>query len=98
MACCGKKRRKKFSYAVSRQRFESKAFKSLINLKGKDIQKLPQPLLLQYHDQTHALYKGAIKHKPVNKVFINEVVTLHDQYVEEMVKRGIEHTKPLARF
>jgi len=61
----------------------------------------PSPLqnqtLLDFHRKTHMLYGGAIKHRPMNRSFINSIVQLHDIYVREMLKRGMKHYSPLKK-
>lgn len=98
MACCGGKRRKEKTKSImERRRFESKGFKILRLIKGKLPSDLPNQLLLDYHRKCHMLYTGALQHKPPNKVFINQVVEIHDLYVKEMKRRGMKHNTPLSR-
>ena len=58
---------------------------------------LPDKLLLDYHKKTHMLYAGAIARKPLNKPFVNSTVDLHDNLVEEMLNRGMQHNTPLKK-
>lgn len=59
--------------------------------------KLNDKLLLEYHRKCHMLYAGNIKNKPVNKTFINKVVTLHDKFVKDMLRRKMNHNSPLKK-
>lgn len=58
---------------------------------------LPDKLLLDYHRKCHMLYAGAVARKPVNKPYVNSVVSLHDKLVEEMLNRGTKHDTPLQK-
>lgn len=97
MPCCQKKRKQKVKQLKERRLWEADAFGSLRLIKGKDINKLNKTMLLNFHRQLHKLYNGAIKHKPFNKGFINEVSIVHNEYVKVLLKRGMEHTSPILR-
>ena len=60
--------------------------------------KLSDKLLLDYHRKCHMLYAGNIKNHPINKPFINSVVSLHDRFVKEMLKRKMKHSTPLKKI
>ena len=94
MVCC-RKRRTKQRQVMARRLFENNAFKVLRDLKNKSPDILQDELLDQYHRKCHMLYKGAIKLKPPNKVFINQVIELHIQCMKEMKIRGMKHDSPL---
>ncbi len=97
MACCKKRRNQQTKKIMKRRLFEADAFRSLARLKDQNPITLQNKLLLDYHKKTHMLYAGALKHKPVNKAFINRIVEMHDEYVREILKRGIDHKTPLQR-
>ena len=98
MACCQKRRKQQVKRLMQRRLFESESLKILASLKGKAPADLENKLLLDYHRKTHMLYNGALKHKPPNKKFINQIVSMHDEYVKEMSKRGMKHTTPLKKI
>lgn len=98
MACCQKRRKAQVKKLMKRRIFEVDAYKVLRNLKEKDAATLQDILLIDFHRKTHKLYKEAVKHKPPNKKFINHVVSLHNEYVTEMKKRGLKHDTSLTIF
>jgi len=98
MACCQKRRKAQVKKLMNRRIFEAESYKLLRNLKEKDPSTLQDILLNSFHLKTHKLYKGAVKHKPPNKKFINHVVSLHNEYVAEMKKRGLKHDTHLTIF
>lgn len=53
--------------------------------------------LLDYHRKCHMLYSGNLKKRPINRSFINSVVSFHDQIVKEMEKRKFKHNTPLKK-
>ena len=59
---------------------------------------LANNLLLDYHRKTHMLYTAATKKYPPNKTFANSMVSLHNKFVREMLKRGMKHNTPLKRI
>lgn len=71
-----------------------KQLKVLKNSKPKDLE---NKKLNDYHLKTHMLYAGNIKRRPLNKEFINSIVSLHDEFVKEMLKRGMKHNSPLKK-
>ena len=83
------------------QKEESTFFKNSIQLlKGFQDTKpsdLSNATLLDYHMKTHMLYAGNIKKRPLNKSFINSIVSLHDKLVKEMLKRKMRHNTPLKK-
>ena len=103
MACCGKR---KAAQRAARARLteaqqklvEVQQMRTLRLLKDKEPSTLPTKLLIEYHRRTHMLYSGAMRRKPINKNWVNEVVDTHDQYVSEMLKRGIKHNTPLKKI
>lgn len=98
MSCCGNKRRKeKIKRVMERRIFENNTFKILRLLKNRQSKSLNDKLLVEYHRKCHMLYAEASERLPINKVFINQVVEMHDQYVKEMIRRGMKHNSPLQR-
>ena len=98
MPCCGDVRRKqKNKRIIARRNFEANAFKHLREMKEKNAESLNKKLLDEFHRKCHMLYSGAIKYKPPNKMFIQQVVELHNQYISEMKKKGMKHNTPLYR-
>jgi hypothetical protein len=63
-----------------------------------EIKDLPSNRLLDYHRKTHMFYSAAMKRKPPNKSVVNEVVSLHDMFVKEILKRGMKHNTPLKKI
>ena len=55
-------------------------------------------LLLDYHRKTHMLYAIAVKRTPPNKTYTNSIVTLHNKFVKEMLKRKMKHNTPLKKI
>jgi len=103
MACCGKRRAAQRAARArlteSQQKLvEVQQMRSLKLLKNKQLSTLPQKLLIEYHRKTHMLYSGAMKRNPPNKKWINKIVDTHDQYVNEMLKRGMNHNTPLKKI
>jgi len=103
MACCGKRRAvrraAKARLNESQQKLiEVQQVRALKLLKNKEPSTLPPKLLVEYHRKTHMLYSGAMKRKPQNKPFINSIVDAHDQYVRELLKRGMKHNTPLKKI
>jgi hypothetical protein len=66
-------------------------------MRDANFSKLKDNQLLDYHRKCHMLYAGNIKHKPINKKFVNSIVNLHDTIVSEMEKRNMKHNTPLKR-
>jgi len=98
MACCQKRRKEQVKQLMKRRLFEIEGFSTLKLLKKNPPRLLHDKLILDYHRKTHMLYKNAIKHKPLNRVFINQIVELHDEFVKEMLTRDIEHKNPIQRI
>jgi hypothetical protein len=98
MACCQKRRKQQVKKLMQRRLFESETLRVLARLKDKSSTTLKTNLLLDYHLKTHMLYKGVLKHKPPNKKFANQIVSIHDEYVREMSKRRMKHTTPLKKI
>lgn len=98
MPCCEKKRKEHLRRSMQRRLFESDMAMMMRRLKDAKPSSLSNPLLLDYHRKTHMLYQGAMKHKPPNKQFINQVVSMHDSFVKEMLNRGMKHTSPLKKI
>jgi hypothetical protein len=94
MPCCGKRRRAVQARRLVAEQQNKRIFKSM---RDKKPTLLPDKLLLDYHKKTHMLYAGAIARKPLNKPFINSTVDLHDNLVDEMLNRGMNHTTPLKK-
>lgn len=100
MACCNKKvdEMKQLRKQTMFRLLEVEDLKVFNNFKGKVVTSLSNPLLLDYHRKTHMLHSSAMGRRPNNKEFINRIVTLHDRYVEEMLKRGMQHNTPLKKI
>jgi len=69
-------------------------FKSMQNVNLKDVS---NSRLLDLHRKCHMLYMANIRHKNLNKKFLNSLVIFHDEIVKEMSKRNIKHNSPLKR-
>lgn len=82
---------------MQRRLFETQQLKIALNMKQKVPSSLKDKQLLDYHKKTHMLYAGNIKRKPVNKVFVNSIVDLHNKFVNEMENRGMKHKTPLKK-
>ena len=79
------------------QSFFLNSVKQIKLLKEANPSKLDNKKLNDYHMKTHMLYAGNIKHRPLNKTFINSIVSLHNEFVKEMLKRGMNHNSPLNK-
>ena len=81
---------------------ESKFFKQssvMMNaMRDTNLSELSNQQLLDYHRKCHMLYGGNIKNNPVNKKFVNSIVTLHDRIVKQMMKRNMKHNTPLVKL
>lgn len=97
MACCGKAKRAKVKNLMETQSFLLNSLKQLGLMKDRDPKDLNNKTLNDYHMKTHMLYAGNIKHRPLNKKFINSVVSLHNKLVKEMLNRGMNHSSPLNK-
>lgn len=97
MSCCNKTKRARTKNLMETQSFLLNSVKQLNVLKNSNPEDLPNKKLGDYHLKTHMLYAGNIKKRPMNKKFINSIVTLHDEFVKEMLKRGMKHNSPLNK-
>lgn len=79
-------------------RFLKNSIKVFKSLKDDNPKKLNNSQLSDYHRKTHMLYAGNIKRRPVNKDFINAVVSYHNRLVKEMLKRKMKHNTPLEKI
>jgi hypothetical protein len=97
MGCCNKRlEQARLARKASMLRIlEVEDLKKFNGFKNKPLDSLTNPLLLDYHRKTHMLYSSTMNRRPVNKEFIKRIVNLHDQYVNEMLKRGMQHNTPL---
>lgn len=97
MSCCRKKleQAKLARKATMLRLLEVEDLKVFNGFKNKPLEELTNPLLLDYHRKTHMLYASTMNRRPVNKEFIKRIIILHDRYVEEMLKRGMQHSTPL---
>ena len=95
MACCGKKKRPQVRRVVEGQSALRNSLKYLTIFKNFKPKLLADKLLIDYHMKTHNLYKGNTNRHPVNKLFINAIVSYHNKFVKEMIKRNIKHITPL---
>jgi len=95
MPCCQKTRKAQIKKLMERRTFEIEGFSMLKRLKSKPHYSLQDSLLLNYHRKTHKLYNQAIKLKPVNRIFINQVIEVHNSIIAELQKREIEHASPI---
>lgn len=100
MGCCNKKVEeiKQQKRQTMMRLLEVEDLKVFNNFKGKEVTSLSNPLLLDYHRKTHMMYAAAMGRRPNNKEFINRIVGLHDRYVEEILKRGMNHNTPLKKI
>ena len=96
-ACCGRNRKPKTKNLLEQPTFVKNSLKLLTTLKDVKPSKLKNKTLIDYHMKTHMLYSGNIKRRPINKTFINTIVTLHDNFVKEMLKRKMKHNTPLNK-
>jgi len=69
-------------------------FKSMQNVNLKDVS---NSRLLDLHRKCHMLYMANIRHKNLNKKFLNSLVTFHDEIVKEMSRRNMKHASPLEK-
>ena len=83
---------------MQRRLFEVEQLKIVLSMKGKVPSSLTPNQLLDFHRKTHMLYEGNIKRKPVNKSFVNSIVDLHNKFVKEMQRRGMNHNTPLKKI
>jgi hypothetical protein len=98
MACrCSSKKKERLTKQMQRRLFETEQFKIAMSMKGKNPSSLKDKTLLDYHKKTHMLYAGNVKRNPINKQFVNSIVDLHDQFVREMLNRGMKHNTPLKK-
>lgn len=100
MSCCKKKldEAKQLRKQTMLRLLEVEDLKAFNNFKGKEVTSLTNPLLLDYHRKTHMMYSSAMGRRPTNKEFINRIAGLHDRYVEEILKRGMQHNTPLKKI
>ena len=77
--------------------FVKRSLQLLKTFRDSNPRKLNDKLLLEYHRKCHMLYAGNIKRRPVNKKFINSIVDLHNKFVKEMTKRGMNHNSLLKK-
>jgi len=70
-------------------------FKAMMDVK---LSQINDKSLLEYHRKCHMLYAGNLKRKPINKSFINSVVSFHDRIVKEMERRKFRHNSPLKKI
>jgi len=98
MPCCHKRRKAQVIKLVQRRIFESDSHTIIKNLKVNAPSILNDQKLVNTHTKIHSLYSKAIKFNPPNKKFINNVVSIHNRYVEEMIKRKMKHTSPIKNL
>jgi hypothetical protein len=99
MACgCSNKRKKQLKEKIKRKIQEAEHLKIQGKMANANPASLSTKVLVDYHYKTHMLYNGNIKRKPVNKKFINSIVSLHNNLVKEMLKRNIKHTSPMNKI
>jgi len=70
----------------------------LFKMKDAKLSSLTNNLILDYHRKTHMLYTVATKKNPPNKTFANSMVSLHDKFVKEMIRRKMKHNTPLNKI
>jgi hypothetical protein len=78
--------------------FSTEFFRIAKRMMDRDPSSLNDKSLLDYHRKTHMLYAGSIKRKPINKEFINSIVTYHDKLAKELLKRNFKHNTPLKHI
>jgi len=77
--------------------FFTKSFVMLKGMRDEDLSRLSNQRLLDFHRKSHMLYSGNMAHRPLNKTFINSIVSFHNRVVHEMEKRGMKHNTPLKK-
>jgi hypothetical protein len=92
-----RKTRTKVSQVVENQALLRRALKLLYAFKNVKPSVLKDRTLLDYHRKTHMLYAANIKRQPIPKVFINQIVDLHDKFVKELLRRNMKHNTPLKK-
>lgn len=79
-------------------KFITRSLKMMKAMKDANLSEISNQQILDYHRKCHMLYAGNIKHTPVNKTFINSIVTFHNSIVKELLKRNIKHNTPLKKI
>jgi hypothetical protein len=62
---------------------------------GKIVRGLTNPQLVELHRKCHMLYGAWTKKGNVKKEAFEFIVKVHDELVEEMLRRGMRHNTPL---
>ena len=75
----------------------SKSLQIFKSIQDVNLKKANNMTLLDLHRKCHMLYMANIRHKNLNKKFLNSLVTFHDEIVKEMSRRNMKHTSPLEK-
>lgn len=75
----------------------SKSLQIFKSVRDVDLKKVNNKTLLDLHRKCHMLYMANIRHKNLNKEFLNSIVVFHDKIVKEMLKRNMKHSSPLKK-
>lgn len=81
-----------------RRALEQKSLQTYKTMTDADPSSLQDKVLSEYHKKVHMLYGESIARRPINKPFINSTVDLHNNLVEELLKREVKHDTPLKRI
>lgn len=98
MACCGRGRNPRVKTLKEEPTALKHSLKILQEYKDADPTSFNPKLLKDYHMDFHRLYASTIKRRPINRTFINTIVNLHDKFVNEMLRRNINHSSPLNKI
>jgi len=75
----------------------SKSLQIFKSIRDVNLKKANNATLLDLHRKCHMLYMANIRHKNLNKKFLNSLVTFHDEIAKEMSRRNMKHTSPLKK-
>lgn len=97
-SCSSKKKKQQLKEKMERRLFETDMLKMAVRMRDRDPSSLTNKQLLDYHKKTHMLYEGNKKRNPINKKIVNSFVDLHNIFVQEILKRGMNHNTPLYKI
>lgn len=83
---------------ISKYLLELQIKDAFLKMKDQNPSSLNSKRLLDYHRKTHMMYAGALRYNPPNKQFVNSIVDLHNNFVKEILKRGMKHNTPLKKI
>lgn len=75
----------------------SKSFQIFKSMQNGSLKDVSNSQLLDLHRKCHMLYMANIRHKNLNKKFLNSIVMFHVKIVKEMLRRNMKHNSPLKR-